>query len=339
MIRRLRRILEILLLSALLLFKTHHREKRGPYQVFALISGVQILSQYDLFYRCTRFCPQVFVQHLYGPIQSDLDCAREYYLIPSIVQRRRRKPLPKLLRCIRFCMRYSGWPTATLILIFGQSQQTIDRDCVFIAQIIVHKLYTKYVHLAYPGTPEYASWLGCGVFESHFPTMLYAIDIMRIPCNKPRTNQRDFFDGHIHSHAVGIGAMCNGDGIPCYVSRAYSGHTQDGTIWQRMKRRINLNRYVLPHNYIAADRIFRYEDPPILTHYTAHDHFTMEMLLFNYQLSSSRIIIENMFGRFKTIFPIFRLWTFGMEHIDLYIECGMVMLSIILKHQAPLRTN
>ncbi len=337
----LTKVAQILLIYAVvtIIKAKRSRKLRGSYKKLLFISLAQILSDFDLFQSCTRFQPQIWLQYLYRPIMAHLNDGREFYLFPGVHQRQRRKALPKELRLLRFNMRYTGWRTSALVLIFGQSRQTVNRDCTFIAQVIVKTLYKKYIHLAVPGTREYSQWLGCGVFAPHFMTTIYAVDMMKIKIYKPRVNQRDYFDGHHHEHNVGFGVMCNGFGGPSLVSAPFPGRIPDGTIWHHMLTYANLDINVLPNHYIIGDRIFRFEPPPMLTAYTGYDEYTPQQLLFNYHQASSRIIIENLFGRFKVLFPIFYLWIWPLEWIDLYVQCGFAMLSIILNHQHPLRAH
>ncbi len=178
-----------------------------------------------------------------------------------------------------------------------------------------------------------------GVFNLYFKTSIYAMDIVKFKIKCPRCNQRDYYDGHHCEHNVGVGVVCNGKGVPCLVSDAVAGRISDLTIWNTMCTTSNILQLVLPGNYILADRMFRYLNPPILTAYTGYMILTLHQLYFNYFQSSSRMIIENLFGRVKCYWPIFYYFPFSLNKINRYIKCAFIMTAILIKYQEPLRAE
>eukprot|EP01084_Bolivina_argentea_P107369 191969_1 len=319
----LNKLMQLIIVTFLIVIIARRRQRsfkwqpRGvSYQRYIWYAVVHILSDYDSFKRYTRFAPTIFVTYLYNPIQNELNISREHYLFPDANDHRHRHcAISNVARVIRCCMFFAGWNRESLKFVFQQSKSTISRDCIFISRVIIQKLYQRYVYSPLPGTREYNQWLGAGVFARYFPYTIYAADIVKIKILRPLVNQRDFYDGHKHEHNVGYLIKCNGYGWPSYCLGPGPGHIRDATFYANSAIFRHAWRFCAVNNYIFGDRIFRYCPPPMLTAYTGLLVYTYMQLLFNYHQSESRIIIENLFGRLKVLFPIFFFHRYRLEYL------------------------
>ena len=335
----LSRVLQLYIVTAIIIvwyiLNSTLRDKRGSYNKLLWFHCAEILSDYDIFRRYTRFTPTTFVNYLWLPLQDDLKLPRNFML--SNTRRKQKCQISDINRLIRYCMYMAGWTTASLSLIFRQSCETVICDIDFIAELIVSKLYNKYIYLPPVNSLKYNSLIGSGVLDPYFPNAIYVIDVVKIRIQKPRYNQRNYYDGHHKQHDCGFLVMCTGSGEPVFISDQFEGRKPDGVIWHESSISSNTHQYIQPNNYILADRIFRYEPPPLLTSYTGYNHYTQHQLLFNYHHAQCRVIVENLFGRLKKLYPCFLLWKRSRTKLKLHFYASMTTLCIILQNQDPLR--
>eukprot|EP01083_Nonionella_stella_P001723 4909_1 len=340
----LNRLMKILIIFGILLLLRHlnaperARTRRSQtYRRLISFQLVSVLTEANAFRRYTRFEPQIFLTRLYRPIQAALNRPRGYYSNSARQRRQRSYFIPSIYRLIRFCMFFAGWSRVSLSFVFDQSITTTRQDIKHISQAIVYNLYDDYVNSPPPGSPNYNALVGAGVFAEHFPTMVYALDICKLKVSRPILHQRDFYDGHHGEHNVGYLVACNGHGHPTYCYGPLPGRYNDLSYYIRCGFYLQPYRYVLNGHYIAADRIFRYYPPPILCAYCGYAQLTVYQMFYNHYHARARVIIENLFGRIKRCIPMWRDYRFSLDDIDLYWRTTLILISIIIQHQSPLR--
>eukprot|EP01083_Nonionella_stella_P182366 656061_1 len=334
----------ILILGVVMLVKhlsNYRMQPRGvSYTRYIWPVLVNIFENVDVFKEHTRFEPMIFITYVWNPIKRNMRLSREHFLVTDgIIHQNRRAQIPDVCRVIRALMWYSGWKPKSLVLIFKQSKSTISRDVRFIAQLINMRLYSRHIYCPIPGSTAYQLWLGAGVFYPRWPSVIYAVDVMKLSIARPCFNQQDFYDGHHHDHNIGYLVACNGWGWPCYIYGPQPGHRNDLSYYRNCQLYRNPDRFVFGGNYVFGDRIFRYYDVPMITPFHGMWFYTLYELLFNYYQSQSRVIIENLFGRFKVLWNIWCIWNNNLSDLDLHFRATMTLTCIIIKHQDPLRAE
>eukprot|EP01083_Nonionella_stella_P002239 6446_1 len=335
---RLLLIIAIVTLTHRLLRQNIGNVDHGHYSCLLFGGIVNILSEVDIFKKYTRLDPHIFLHYVWYPLKPHLNISREHFMVHDNQEhRRRRTQLPNIFRTVRALMCYAGYKMNSLVLIFNQTNGTISMDVKFIGQLIVATLYDGYVYCPTPGSPAYYQTVGSGVFEGIFPHTCYSLDVVKVRIPRPVAHQRDYFDGHHGHHAFGYLCMVNGFGEPVYVYGPYEGRINDITYYTNCAIYREPLRFLLPNDLVFADRIFRYFPPPIVTPYCGLVVFTLYQLLFNFMHAHCRVLVENFFGRLKSIWRIFLYYPYSLQNLDIHWRACIVLTAIIIKHQDPLR--
>lgn len=104
----------------------------------------------------------------------------------------------------------------------------------------------------------------------------------------------------------------------------------------------NQQHYIIGNDRILFDGIYDSVGPPFITPFTRHaGHvLTGTERRFNRVLSSSRIIIENVFCRCKSLWDMIGgVYTFSKESLDVTARVAFILTNIHIKYQSPMRRH
>lgn len=162
------------------------------------------------------------------------------------------------------------------------------------------------------------------------PHVSAAVDCTKIPCRRPTTSFRvgtTYFSGHRHMYCFNVNVVVNvRSGTAIDVSRFYPGSVHDLTVFRdhvrTFEQKLGGSAIVADagfvgardrHNIVIADR---HAPEPIRL---------------------CRLIVENFFGRLKTICRIFRLpWPIGAASFDEFFQFACCVTNFHILHN-PLR--
>eukprot|EP01084_Bolivina_argentea_P162243 282374_1 len=282
---------------------------RSPYNCTPMLDITTLASDPARFKKMTRFEPDIWYTQFFQPMEEQIQWPRCWYQNVGIDSneypfKKKACNLSAEERLLRFNFYCTGIDYRCIELFFGQSKSVFYEDIDHIAKIGVKVLSAKWLTHPAPNTTEYDALVGAGVFEDIFDITPYAMDVVKIKIRKPQYGQRDYYDGHHKQHDIGFLVMCDGYGIVRYFYGGAVGRTNDIRMYSESDLFNNTQNYVQDGHYILADGIFRYFPPPLLTRYCNRQHLSEFEHAFNYQHSECRVIIENVFGRMKTLFPI-----------------------------------
>ena len=155
-----------------------------------------------------------------------------------------------------------------------------------------------------------------------------------MPIKRPRNvPHRPYYDGHHKFYCLGFIVFVDGSGVARYVHGGLPGAQNDINIWRDSSFSRNTNNFIAPTDYILFDGIFSFLGYPFICPFRGDtSQLTSQQRAFNLYQREARAIIENYFGRLKTIFPIFaNKWTLEREKLTqcFFIACALTNLHII----------
>ena len=99
----------------------------------------------------------------------------------------------------------------------------------------------------------------------------------------------------------------------------------------------NPRKYLRPGHVVLGDLAFYHVGHPFLCRIAHQNSYSIMENQYNKDHSYSRVISENFYQRLKCYFPIFNLWTFKLESLDIHLRAFTITTNIIITIQSPLR--
>ena len=278
------------------------------YKANGTLNAISLLSRPKDFFNATTFPPRLFIEKLLNPVREYLSWPRNWteYVPPDATEFNHKKHACQLSipdRLLRFCMWLKGTNTTSLKLHFGQNENTIIEDVIFIANMINKALSSRYLFAPKPNTQEYNSLVGAGVFDGIFDKAIYMIDVTLCPMPKPAgAYERSYYDAHHKQHAMGFLTMCDGFGIVRYIYGPSPGASHDLKMYNESDLFLHQRRYIDDNHLILADGACH--SKPILSKFHGREYYTDWMRAFNYEHDKCRSLMENTYGRSKKKYDI-----------------------------------
>lgn len=140
---------------------------------------------------------------------------------------------------------------------------------------------------------------------------------------------------------MGFIVFVDGEGKARYVHGGLPGAQNDIALWYDSSFCKNINNFINHNDRILFDGIFAFLGPPFICPFRGDtETLTLRQKKFNEFQREARVIVENFFGRLKTIFPIFgEKWKLAREQLPLcfFNACALTNLHILSAH--PMRQN
>ena len=146
-----------------------------------------------------------------------------------------------------------------------------------------------------------------------------------------------FFDGRKKSHVQNFLVVHQGDGQAKYIHGAEPGIDNDITALRRSDFCRNIGRYVAPQHIVMSDGAWRYEGLPFVCRFTDNDDTTPAATIFNYEHSERRVLAENWYCRYRSLWPFMKYFTFRQDKIDIFYRAFAFFTNLHIRHAAPLR--
>eukprot|EP01084_Bolivina_argentea_P144233 253121_1 len=97
--------------------------------------------------------------------------------------------------------------------------------------------------------------------------------------------------------------------------------------------------YIRDGHYMLGDGIFRFFEPPMLTRYCNRAVLSIEQEAYNYTHSECRVLIENVIGRVKVLFPVLlKPWQLERTKLNQFLPAMFIKTNIITIYQSPFRS-
>lgn len=155
---------------------------------------------------------------------------------------------------------------------------------------------------------------------------------------RPVRNQREFYDGHHKQHDLGYFVCCSAEGIVVMVFGGAHCRLNDLQVLRNCSDfTTNQQHYITGNDRILFDGIFASVGPPFITPFVRRGGRQLSALerRYNRILSRARIIIENVFARIKTLWPIVgRVYRLSKESLDITVRNAFILHNIVVKYQS-----
>ena len=255
--------------------------------------------------------------------------------------KKQKTALSKKDRFLRFFMFAANKCVHGLEELFNQGKSIIYADFKFIAFQFVKALGTEWNSPPAPFTAAYSNLIGKGVLSEDgqiiFPHVPYIADVTSIRINRPKYGQRTWYNGHKKYHTADFQCVHDGTGRVHHVSGPSPGSYND---IQQSKKSIfftQTQNYLEPNHMIAADLAYYYVGYPYLTKIHFQESYSLQERMYNDYHAKIRVISENYYCRFKTIWPIFEHYTLKLDHIGFIFRAFIIITNVVITRQDPLR--
>jgi hypothetical protein len=218
---------------------------------------------------------------------------------------------------------------------FGTAKSTVSAVIKEVASAVSENL----IHLIkFPTTEDTVGEKVQGFFEAHgFPQCIGAIDGTHIPIAKPKNNPTDYINKSF-TYSLNVQAVCDFKYQFLNVDISWPGSVHDARVFSNS----TVNRFFKDSIVPPCPRVIVQNEPPVpvcllgdpaypLTCYLMKEFpgggKDMQEQFFGFRLSSSRMVIENAFGRLKGRFRCLQ------RKMDLSLDSlPSVILSCFILH-------
>jgi len=258
-------------------------------------------------------------QNLHHVIGFDINDFNALYkfLKPQIIQigRGRRSIGEKEKLFLFLTWASTGLSFSKLSTMLNIPKTKIYRSVIFITNRIRGKLISKFLPVSGEearGYPQNRKFL-------NFPNAIGAVDSSIIKIRRPENNeeQKKFYSGKHKKHCIKFQCIVNPDGICIHYSGIYPGKKHDVKIFEQSRahvffefsKRLPNGNQIKVRSQLLADSGYQgshrfYEEIIIPHKKLPHQELQQEEKIQNARLSTDRIIVENFFGRMKSLFGI-----------------------------------
>jgi hypothetical protein len=182
-------------------------------------------------------------------------------------------------------------------------------------------------------------------FEN-FPAVFGIVDASPVFINRPSRHQEQYYSGKFKRHCVKVQALVTPDGLCVHLSRVFRGRTHDKAIFDQSW----ISGFLIDAGEDGRDRrklimgdlgyvgIQKSGVRALLPHKRGRGQdLTEEQKEENRKLSHDRILVENFFGRWKSLFGICQgRYRGDLKNLSQIIRSTIIMTNwYILRH--PLR--
>lgn len=171
--------------------------------------------------------------------------------------------------------------------------------------------------------------------EKSFPNVIGCVDGTHILIPGP-TNDNSYYNRK-GTHSILLQGICNARQEFTNVYCGWPGSTHDSRMWQHSEiyRRLddNMHEVIPPNTYLLGDSAYPLRKF-LMVPFRDNGHLTSRQKLFNRTLSSTRVVIENAFGRLKGLFRRLKY----LNIINLEYSKYIILSSCIL-HNISIRDN
>jgi len=256
------------------------------------------------------------IHHIIGLDFNDFNCLFRFLKSSLMKIGRGRKTLGEKEKLFVFLSWVStGISFSKLSALLNISKSAIHRIAQDVTRRIKAKLVSKFIPIS---GDEARGYLTNRNFQN-YPSAIGAIDSTIIRIRKPTDNieQKKFYSGKHKTHCVKIQCIVNSDGICIHYSGLYPGKKHDIKIFEQSKahdffefqKRLSNGVFNLIRPQLLADSGYQgshrfYPEIIIPVKKTPGHDLTNDEKKHNSELSQDRIIVENFFGRMKSLFGI-----------------------------------
>ena len=238
----------------------------------------------------------------------------------------------------------SGWTVKKIGCLFDVAKATIQRTLTYVMSGLTESLKVAYL-------PKSIRDINISSQFKNFPQAIGAVDATLIPVQKPsdRENEGLYYSGKHHAHGAKVQVVVSSDGFAIHVSKVIPGRRHDAFLFRIsgvdsfMKDSIKIGgttRAFRPallgdSGYIGLEDI--YPELIVTRKRSKNKELSTEDEQWNSRLHSDRVLVENYFGRLKSVFGILaRPYRGALNALeDVVITC-ICLLNMMLKAN-PLR--
>lgn len=165
-----------------------------------------------------------------------------------------------------------------------------------------------------------------------FPNVVGCVDSTHIEIKTPRTDN-SFYNRKGYT-SMQIQAICNSTLEFINIFSGWPGSSHDARIWQNSPIYGKLkNENILPEKYhLLGDTAYPL-DTFVMFPYKDNGHLTASQKQFNKRLSSSRVVIEQAFGRLKEVFRRLKYLNISkIENFKYITLAACILHNFSIKH-------
>lgn len=250
-----------------------------------------------------------------------------------------RRRLTPEMRIYRWLLYMRGTTMHTLKREFGETQGYTNIDVRKITILFARNFHHRWIKLATRGSREYNGLVGGGDFAL-FPNIPYAADITQVPIAKPpKKYQADYYDKHKGQHSVGFFAIVDGLGIIRKLYGPSKGQYQDVHVVDNSTIRAKLAKHLKKRHRILYDKGLASRTMKKLFVTPKKSNSTRSCdLMFNWKQRGSRAIVEHVFGRIKTMFPLMAMFRKKRQELPYYFYSTAILYNISVIYCEPMRS-